>query len=264
MSFAAASPPRKALNYGDASPILQILRCDPGQRPKFPRAPHTTRLQESPVNPLNTVRGAITLGFVIAIVLTLLVAPTGFVELSLARWLHILSGIMWIGLLYYFNVVQIPALATAAADKGGPGGAGITKYVAPRALWWFRWASLVTWFTGAWYLGRSGNFAGAFTLGLARPGQLLPADHRHRRLARHDHAVQRLGADLAEPEEDPRHRRRHGRREGAGPARSPRSRRGPTSRCRSRCCSAWARPRTACPSDGRPACPRPRSTWSNR
>jgi uncharacterized membrane protein len=123
-------------------------------------------LQEFPVNPLNTVRGAITLGFAIAIVLTLLVAPTGFVELSLARWLHILSGIMWIGLLYYFNVVQIPALATAAADKGGPGGAGITKYVAPRALWWFRWAALVTWVTGAWYLGRSGNFAGAFTLGL--------------------------------------------------------------------------------------------------
>ena len=49
-----------------------------------------------------------------------------------------------------------------------------------------------------------------------RHGQLLPVDHRHRRLARHDHAVQRLGADLAEPEEDPRHRRRHGRREGTG------------------------------------------------
>ena len=96
-SFAATNPPRKALNYGDASPILQMLRSDPGQRPKFPKGPHTTRLKELPVNPLNTVRGAITLGFAIAIVLTLLVAPTGFVELSLARWLHILSGIMWIG-----------------------------------------------------------------------------------------------------------------------------------------------------------------------
>ena len=56
---------------------------------------------------------------------------------------------MWIGLLYYFNVVQVPGLADAAADKGGPGGAGISKYIAPRALWWFRWAAVVTWVTGA-------------------------------------------------------------------------------------------------------------------
>jgi uncharacterized membrane protein len=70
----------------------------------------------------------------------------------LGRWLHILAGVMWIGLLYYFNVVQTPGLADAAADKGGPGGAGITKYIAPRALWWFRWSAVVTWVTGAWYL----------------------------------------------------------------------------------------------------------------
>jgi uncharacterized membrane protein len=118
------------------------------------------------MNPLNTVRGAITTGFVVAVVLALLIGPTSFQELSLARWLHILTGVMWIGLLWYFNVVQIPALAAAAADKGGPGGAGVTKYVAPRALLWFRWAALATWLTGAWYLARAGNFIGAFTLGL--------------------------------------------------------------------------------------------------
>jgi len=118
------------------------------------------------MNPLNTVRGAITTGFVAALVLSLLISPTAFGELSLARWLHIVAGITWIGLLYYFNLVQVPALAAAAADKGGPGGAGIGKYVAPLALLWFRYAALATWFTGAWYLGRSGNFAGAFTLGL--------------------------------------------------------------------------------------------------
>jgi uncharacterized membrane protein len=118
------------------------------------------------MNPLNTVRGALTTGFVLALVLTFLIAPTGFLELGLARWLHILSGVMWIGLLWYFNVVQVPALAAAASDKGGPGGAGIAKYVAPRALLWFRWAAVATWFTGAWYLGRSGNFLGAFTLGM--------------------------------------------------------------------------------------------------
>jgi uncharacterized membrane protein len=118
------------------------------------------------MNPLNTVRGAITTGFVVALLITFLIAPTGFMELGLARWFHILSGVMWIGLLWYFNVVQIPALAAAAGDKGGPGGAGITKYVAPRALLWFRYAALVTWLTSAWYLARSGNFLGAFTLGM--------------------------------------------------------------------------------------------------
>jgi len=118
------------------------------------------------MNPLNSVRGSIAAGFAVALVISLLVGPTGFMELGLARWLHILSGVMWIGLLWYFNVVQVPALADAAVDKGGPGAAGITKYVAPRAMNWFRWASLATWLTGAWYLLRAGNFAGAFMLGL--------------------------------------------------------------------------------------------------
>ena len=118
------------------------------------------------MNPLTSVRGAITTGFVVALAITLLIAPTGFMELGLARWFHILSGVMWIGLLWYFNVVQVPALADAAADKGGPGGAGISKYVAPRALLWFRWAAVATWLTGAWYLARSGNLHGAFTLGM--------------------------------------------------------------------------------------------------
>jgi uncharacterized membrane protein len=122
------------------------------------------------MNPLLTVRGSITTGFVAAVVLSLLISPTSFGELSLARWLHVVSGVLWIGLLYYFNLVQIPALAAAAGDKGGPGGAAITRYVAPRALLWFRWAAIATWFTGAWYLGRSGNFVGAFTLGLGGDG----------------------------------------------------------------------------------------------
>jgi uncharacterized membrane protein len=118
------------------------------------------------MNPLNSVRGAITTGFVLAIVLALLIAPTTFHELGLARWLHIVAGITWIGLLFYFNLVQIPGLAAAAADKGGPGGAGVSKYIAPRALLWFRWAAVATWLTGAWYLARSGNLSGAFALGL--------------------------------------------------------------------------------------------------
>src|SRR6202030_2810294 len=69
-------------------------------------------------------------------------------SLGFARWFHIVAGVFWIGLLYYFNVAQTPALADAAADKGGPGGAGITKYVAPRALFWFRWGAVATWLGG--------------------------------------------------------------------------------------------------------------------
>jgi len=88
----------------------------------------------------------------------------------LVRWLHIVVGVMWIGLLYYFNFVQVPALAQAnsEASGGGPGGAAITKYVAPRALFWFRWAALVTWLSGAYYLEAAPQYslAGAFGLGI--------------------------------------------------------------------------------------------------
>jgi uncharacterized membrane protein len=117
------------------------------------------------MNPLNTVSGAVATGVVLALIVMFAVSPTDFHELGVARWLHILSGVMWIGLLYYFNVAQTPALAAAAADKGGPGGAGITKYIAPRALFWFRWAAVATWLTGFWYLLRAGQLVNAVTLG---------------------------------------------------------------------------------------------------
>lgn len=99
------------------------------------------------MNPLSSVNGSIIAGLVLMVLIGL-VLPGGFDLASIDRWLHIISGVMWIGLLYYFNVVQMPALAIAGADKGGPGGAGITKYVAPRALLWFRWAALLTALSG--------------------------------------------------------------------------------------------------------------------
>ena len=79
--------------------------------------------------------------------------------LALERWIHFLAGVAWIGLLYYFNFVQIPAMAAAAADKDGPGPAAIGKYVAPRALLWFRWAAVVTWLSGAAYLVSAPNLS---------------------------------------------------------------------------------------------------------
>ena len=127
------------------------------------------------MHPLNTVKGAITTGVVLAIIIGVGLALWGGNAVAvhpvrLDRWLHILAGVTWIGLLYYFNFVQTPGLAAAAADKGGPGGAGVSKYIAPRALLWFRWAAVVTWLSGALYLmggygtGNHGAIVSAFTL----------------------------------------------------------------------------------------------------
>ena len=77
----------------------------------------------------------------------------------IARWIHFLAGTTWVGLLFYFNLVQVPALKAAAADGSA---AGITRHVAPLALLWFRWAAVVTWLAGAALLGP--NFTAAFTL----------------------------------------------------------------------------------------------------
>lgn len=126
------------------------------------------------MNPLKSVLGTIIAGFVLAIVILLVTGDHPITAIGAAKgssiiiWLHVFAGIIWIGLLYYFNFVQVPALAEAASDDGGPGGAGITKYVAPRALLWFRWGALATWLTGAAFLLHSpkGSLAGAFTLGM--------------------------------------------------------------------------------------------------
>jgi uncharacterized membrane protein len=82
---------------------------------------------------------------------------------AIARWFHFFFGVMWIGLLYYFNFVQAQALAQANAE--GIGG-GISKYVLPRALFFFRWAAVVTWLMGAVLLESlaQGGFGKAFML----------------------------------------------------------------------------------------------------
>ena len=83
------------------------------------------------------------------------------------RWFHIMAGIMWIGLLYFFTVVNAAAVKEAtAAGEAGP----ISKYVMPRALFFFRWGAVVTWIFGAALLGGyiaptgANGFVSAFTL----------------------------------------------------------------------------------------------------
>src|SRR5258705_11736413 len=81
------------------------------------------------------------------------------------RWLHVLSGIMWIGLLWYFNFVQIPSMPKIP-DEQKP---AVSKVIAPEALFWFRWAAVATMVTGLIlagmnrYLGALLTFSRPFT-----------------------------------------------------------------------------------------------------
>ena len=100
------------------------------------------------MNPLTSVKGTIIAGFVLAAIIVFAGGMTGFGALNLEVWFHVLAGVIWIGLLYYFNFVQVPGVGAALADSDGPGPAAINKYVAPTALLWFRMAAAVTWLTG--------------------------------------------------------------------------------------------------------------------
>jgi uncharacterized membrane protein len=77
------------------------------------------------------------------------------------RWLHVLFGIMWIGLLYYFNFVQIPKMPEIPAELKP----AVSKYIAPEALFWFRWAALFTWIMGLLLAWNRGYIVAAITLG---------------------------------------------------------------------------------------------------
>jgi uncharacterized membrane protein len=76
------------------------------------------------------------------------------------RWGHFLAGIMWIGLLYYFNFVQVPYLKTATPEAK----ADAFKNLVPRALFFFRWAAALTWLFGALILMVRGILFEAFLL----------------------------------------------------------------------------------------------------
>jgi len=101
------------------------------------------------MNPLMTIKGTLAVGFILAIAVAFGMG-TGADGLKAAGmvWFHVMAGVVWIGLLYYFNFVQVPGVGAALADKDGPGPAAINKYVAPTALLWFRMAAAVTWLTG--------------------------------------------------------------------------------------------------------------------
>ena len=80
---------------------------------------------------------------------------------ALFRWLHVLFGIMWIGLLYYFNFVQTRMMPSIPAELKP----AVSKFIAPEALFWFRWAALFTWVMGVLLAGARGYIGAAYSLG---------------------------------------------------------------------------------------------------
>ena len=101
-------------------------------------------------------------GFVLLVLIVLaLGAHLGSIELPfLFRWIHVMVGVMWIGLLWYFNFVQIPSMSKIP-DEQKP---AIGKVIAPTALFWFRWAALFTVVSGVVLAVLNGYAHQAFTL----------------------------------------------------------------------------------------------------
>ena len=87
-------------------------------------------------------------------------APDAIFFQAVFRWLHVFFGILWIGLLYYFNFVQIRMMPSVPAELKP----GVTKYIAPEALFWFRWAALLTWVMGIILAFNRGYLFQAITL----------------------------------------------------------------------------------------------------
>ena len=152
--------------------------------------------------------------------------PTGDLLNGVLQWLHVFFGITWIGLLYYFNFVQTPTMPTIPAELKP----GVSKYIAPKALFYFRWGAAFTVLTGLLLAWSYGELKEALTL------RSVGAADRYRHVAGADHGVQRLGRssgrtrrrcwEWSRPTMRPRPRR----------PRPPASLRGSTSCCRSRCC----------------------------
>jgi uncharacterized membrane protein len=97
------------------------------------------------------LNGVLIAGLVLAVLIAVL-PDSGYANsvgandlwLGVFQWLHVFFGITWIGLLYYFNFVQIPTMPTVPAELKP----GVSKYIAPKALFYFRWGAAFTVLTG--------------------------------------------------------------------------------------------------------------------
>ncbi|WP_417457050.1 urate hydroxylase PuuD [Kordiimonas sp.] len=112
---------------------------------------------------LESLQNTVIVGFVLmAILLGVMMQGGVAYDMSFyARYIHVLSGVMWIGLLWYFNFVQIPTMPSIP-DEMKP---AIGKHIAPKALWWFRWGAMFTLLSGLWLASANGYIVDALTLG---------------------------------------------------------------------------------------------------
>ncbi len=109
---------------------------------------------------LQSLGRTITAGVVLLVVILGIVSAAGGTGINPAlviRWLHVLSGVLWIGLLYYFNFVQMPSMPKIP-DEQKP---AVSKVIAPTALFWFRWAALSTVIFGLVLAGMNGYLGSA-------------------------------------------------------------------------------------------------------
>ena len=106
----------------------------------------------------------LTLGLGLLLALALLFGlhgdQLGAIGVPVLRWLHVLAGIVWIGLLYYFNFVQMPAMPSIPAEQKP----AISKHIAPKALFFFRWGAAFTVLFGLALAGQLGYLVAALTL----------------------------------------------------------------------------------------------------
>lgn len=105
-------------------------------------------------------------GLVLALLVIFAVPANTIPEQAILRWLHLFFGITWIGLLYYFNFVQMPTMPKVPAELKP----GVSKYIAPSALFFFRWSAALTVLTGLVIAWRSVYLVDALTL---KPGFML-------------------------------------------------------------------------------------------
>ena len=122
---------------------------------------------------LTNLRNTVIAGLVLTVIVLFAFGSPGFSEAWWAffmRWLHVLSGVMWIGILWYFNFVQIPSMPKIP-DEQKP---AIGKVIAPEALFWFRWAAMATIVTGIIVATMNGYINEALALGFTDGGASTP------------------------------------------------------------------------------------------
>jgi len=153
-----------------------------------------------------TIKGTLIVGFILALAVAFgMGAGVDGLKSAFMTWLHVMAGVVWIGLLYYFNFVQVPGVGNALAEANdGPGPAAINKYIAPIALLWFRMAAAVTWLSGVSCIRKSSFYKrnGCFHFSRRLSG------HWSWCMVRYYHVIQCLGSYLAKPTKNLRHERR--------------------------------------------------------